>query len=140
MRARKYGASVTFDSSSFLTNLAILLIVCGITVGYPTVRIFGFYPNWSTGFRDGVITKASTKGWFWKTNELILNRTIGEYDRNMEQVFMSCPGPAAWEKVKAAGSKKVRVYYTEWYLGPWSKGSENRHVTDVVPLPEIEEQ
>lgn len=113
------------SSSSNIFNLArfgIVLLVIGIVLGAPIMKCFvGFYSNYSDGFRQGEIVKASTKGIVFVTNELQLQ--IGTSGENLHS--FSCPDEELWAKVQNVASigGKVRIDYRQWLIMPYSVGS-----------------
>lgn len=97
----------------------------------------GFYPNYSDGFRSGVLMKASTKGIFCKTTEgeLVLggfgSRVTQTQGGGINNVWaFTARDPAIRQKLEALSGQNVKIKYHQWLVKPWC-GDTDYEVVDV---------
>lgn len=99
-------------------------------------------PNYSEGFREGVIQQASQKGLFYKSfeGELVLKGLTSKTRTNGTSKFtnvwaFSATDPAVMKDLDAAAnsSKPVKLYYRQWYWAPPSQDTTYT-VYKVVPI------
>ena len=83
--------------------------------------------EYATGYRDGVIQKASVKGWPWRTRECELAmdgmriRGSGDGVKGGNVFACSVIDADVWAKVESLSpGQQVRVRYSQkWWLAPW---------------------
>lgn len=99
-------------------------------------------PNYSEGFREGVVQKASQKGLIYKSfeGELVLEGLTSKARANgtskITNVWaFSATDPAVMKDLDAAANagKTVKLYYRQWF---WAPPSQNTTYTvyKVVPI------
>lgn len=123
-----------FDKAMFSVMVWMIGGTIAFFAGYPILRLTtGFYADYSTGEREGYITKLSEKGIVFKTNESQLQVGTGNMAALQEPWAFSVPDsqlPAIQENL----GKKVRIKYTQFLLMPWRYGETDYLVTAVTPI------
>lgn len=91
----------------------------------------GLLPGYSEGERVGYITKASTKGVFWKTNELQVQIGAGEMAALQEPHPFSAPDSELFRKAGSGLGRKATVHYRQWLIMPYWIGESGYEVTAI---------
>lgn len=107
-----------------------------------SIYFFGFMPDYSDGFRSGLVQKYSVKGLIFKSNEAIMilpieGMVMSASDINVFSV--SCiprrTPDACAELARSVNTRsKVTVKYTQYLVKPVTQDSDYT-VRDVIPHP-----
>jgi hypothetical protein len=133
-RGNSYGSDVT---SGVLCFIAVAFIGGMLAMLYfiPLAGATGgFWPDYSTGTREGYITKVSVKGAFWKTNEAQIQVGTGEMAALQEPFSFSISDPAMAELVNSYLGDRVRIEYTQWLIQPYSLGETPYDCVSILPI------
>lgn len=117
-----------YDEDPELTGIVfvVLVLIFGL-LSYPLIAsTTGLVSNYSEGERIGYLTKISTKGLIWKTNEAQLQIGTGEISALQEPWDFSIPNSSLVDKAKNLQGSKVRIKYVEWLIQPYRRG-ESRY-------------
>ncbi len=90
----------------FLTAIASGIV--GIPIGFCGLAFQGLGPNYSSGERMGFITKASTKGMIFVTNEIDIQVGSGQMASLQPQHEMSVPNQAIFDTLKDSLGRRSR--------------------------------
>lgn len=116
-----------------LGSLMILLIMPLVlfVIGYPAIRFTtGLMLDYSTGEREGYVTKFSQKGIFYKTWEGQIQIGTGEMAALQEPWLFSVPDDLALSVQSHLGDR-VRVTYDEALLLPFRDGETSYLITNI---------
>ncbi len=115
---------------SFLLMTLIILFVF-----YP---IFGFTgglcSNYSSGFREGFLTKQSQKGLFYKTYEYEIQVGVGQQAALQAPFAFSVSDKDIVNQLAQLNGKRVKVYYNGWLIQPFSQGDSGYNVYKVEEI------
>ncbi len=135
MAYNNYVEATRSIAASFLRKLIIgvvVLIVLTIVATFISTQV-----PYSEGDRAGVVSKFSTKGVMFKTNEGELNvgaqGQVGNMVNNTWAFTVSDDYPDVSQKLKDAllSGKRVRLHYEQPYLKFWWMGDTEYFVTQV---------
>ncbi|MGI9462218.1 MAG: hypothetical protein ACR2NY_06580 [Alphaproteobacteria bacterium] len=109
----------------------IILLLTTILIGMGLSFFFGFMPDYSNGFRAGLVQKYSVKGIFFKSNEFILVLPIEGLvmtEGKITVIEISClpkKTPIACRELKKAVAtrEKILVEYNQWLRKPITQDS-----------------
>lgn len=108
---------------------------------FVTSLLGGIYPNYSDGFRVGVIQKASNKGLFCKATEgeLVLDgfgsaATQKQGATGLRTVWaFTARDPKVRADLERLSGSKVHVTYRQWLIQPWC-GETDYEAVSVRPV------
>ena len=103
-----------------------LLLVPAIQVGD------GLLPEYSVGYREGVIMKVSNKGVIWKTNEILLALGSKEATAFQAPIQFSIADSDILRSANEFVGKRVTIHYNEWLLMPYRIGDSGKQVTGIA--------
>lgn len=92
----------------------------------------GLLPEYSVGYREGVIMKVSNKGIIWKTNEILLALGSDKATAFQKPVQFSIVDSDVLKSANNSIGERVTVYYNEWLLMPYRIGESGKEVTNIV--------
>ena len=113
-------------------NYLILALFAVLALGGGMLSMAGFMPEYSTGFRQGYLQKASTKGIINKSVEgqLVLQgfsakdstsyakkQTVTTSTLTNTWLF-SATDPRVMRQLEAASGKQVTLHYKQWFWRP----------------------
>lgn len=125
---------------TFFSFLTVLILVPSLgVVSYPIIALTeGLLPEYSTGVREGYLTKVSIKGIIYKTNEAQIQVGTGEMAALQEPWAFSIPDQELNEKAGKLLGKRVRIHYNQWLIAPYWLGETNNILTKIEPIVQIE--
>jgi hypothetical protein len=93
----------------------------------------GLMPDYSTGTREGYLTKISEKGVIWKTHEGEMQIGTGDLAALQKPFAFSVNknNSDVYKLVYENQGKKVKLSYKGWLIMPYSIGDSNCEVVDV---------
>lgn len=91
----------------------------------------GLLPGYSEGEREGYITKISTRGVIWKTNEIEVQVGTGEQAALQAPHHFSVVDAKVLASVKTNAGKRVKIRYTQWFFQPFSRGDSGYEITSL---------
>jgi hypothetical protein len=113
----------------------VVSFVLGVVTVYPSLRAFeGLLEHYSTGVREGYLTKASQKGFVFKTFEAELQVGTGNMASLQQPWQFSIADIQVMHDVESLLGKKVRVKYNQWFIAPWRQGETQYIAWAVDPL------
>lgn len=121
-------------------NLEVVLIlaVVGVVllIGAPGIVgvTGGLLPGYSTGEREGYITKISHRGVIWKTWEGQIQVGTGNMAALQEPWGFSVVEEEILSEIQENLGNRVRVTYKEWLMQPFNRGSSGYEITSVGVL------
>lgn len=123
--------------SGIFCALAVMLIA-GLVMSLAFVPLAGvtggFWPDYSTGTREGYITKVSVKGAIWKTNEAQIQVGTGAMAALQEPFSFSISDPDMARFVEMYLGEKVRIEYTQWLVQPYRLGETPYDCVSILPI------
>lgn len=124
------------DPEYFGVALVAIGFVAAILM-VPTIRFFdGFLQRYGQGERLGFVTKCSTRGVLFVTNEVEFQVGTGQLAAVQEPFSMSCPDKATFERIRTLEGRKLRIHYNQWLLMPYRMGDTNYEIVGVTVLDE----
>lgn len=112
-------------------------VIAALVVGLPvTSWTGGLLPEYSTGFRDGYITKMSHTGLFVKTWEGQMQVGTGNQTTLQEPFKFSFVDMGVREELEMAaeGGLRVRLAYDQFFIKDYRKGGTSYIVSSVTLL------
>lgn len=129
-----------FDGLDKVLFSVIALVCWGLVyafIGYPVMRSFeGLMPGYSVGVREGYLTKLSTKGVIFDTNEAQLQIGTGQMSALQEPWQFSIPDAELNREARELLGQRVRVNYSEWLVGPFRLGETSYIAVSIEPISE----
>ena len=109
--------------------LALMLVVVAPILNLTS----GLGKGYSSGIRSGYITKASEKGFIWKTYECEMQIGSGEMSALQEPWQFSIPKSEKdlFDKVNGNIGKKAVVHYDQWLIMPARIGDSWYEATSI---------
>ena len=111
---------------------ALAWVVIALPVGLAVQATEGLLPEYSTGYREGVIMKVSNKGVIWKTNEILLALGSDKATAFQEPVPFSIVDSDVLKSANRFVGERVTVHYNEWLLMPFRVGESGKEVTSIA--------
>lgn len=106
--------------------------IAGGVVGFVIIYLgSGLMPGYSSGDRMGFITKASTKGIFFVTNEVEMQMGTGQQSAIQEPHPFSVPDRKLFDEIQSHLGEKCKVQYRQWLVMPVRVGESNYEVVAV---------
>ena len=128
------------DTEEWALMCVMVLLITGIVgaaIWYPVIGACGgFCEGYSTGSREGYLTKTSYTGWVWKTNEAQIQVGTGEMAALQEPFCFSIPDEDLMNELSKHIGKKVRISYTQWIFQPFSRGGSGYELLEFEILEE----
>jgi hypothetical protein len=125
--SRKPGA----DDAMTVVVGAFLIIVVWVACLWGCWMTTGVYRGYSVGARDGYLTKLSTKGLVFKTNEAQIQVGTGAQAALQEPFEFSIPDPDLNSQAQSLSGKHVRIHYTQWLMQPAWRGGSGYEATSI---------
>lgn len=130
----------SYDAS--ITNAVFAFLFVGCVAGVIMAMVFvplagvtgGFFDNYSTGTREGFITKVSVKGFIWKTNEAQIQVGTGQMAALQEPFSFSISDPDMALMVESYLGEKVRIEYKQWLIQPYRYGETSYDCVSILPI------
>lgn len=112
-----------------------LTFICGFIAMMVVQFTGGFYPDYSTGFRSGILMKSSTKGLLCKTveGELVLGgfgsravpQTNAQGQMGLSNVWaFTASDPAVLKRLDELAGQNVKLKYRQWWIKPFCHETE----------------
>jgi len=122
-----------FFQEGILTMSAFLaLCLVSVLVFKPTAKLTGgFYPQYSVGERIGFITKASTKGILFRTNEIDVQMGSGQQASLQPHFEASVPNQQLFEELQPNIGRECKIQYRQWLIMPMWMGDTDYEVMSV---------
>jgi hypothetical protein len=134
---RSYVRVDAFMNGLFAFGICAVLI--GAFAGIPIIKATGgLWDNYSTGIREGYVTKVSVKGVIWKTHEAQIQVGTGELAALQQPFAFSISDPLMAEYVESYLGDRVRIKYKQWYFQPYSEGESGYDCISIVPINDTE--
>lgn len=94
----------------------------------------GTYRGYSTGEREGYLTKVSEKGIIWKTYECQMQVGTGQMAALQEPFDFSIPrwNDKLYKRAQNNIGGKIRLQYVQWFVMPFRIGSTDYETTKIV--------
>ena len=121
-------AIVTLWLIGGFVSLLLSIPVLGFTTG--------FYNGYSTGTRDGFLTKVSDKGVIFKTHEAQIQVGTGQMAALQEPFEFSIKDDAVFQDIQSLLGERVRIKYSQWLIQPFRHGGSDYECTSVELLGE----
>jgi hypothetical protein len=126
-----------YDAWFAIGGIAFVGLAVAVLLAYPVSALTGgLLPGYSNGERIGYVTKASTKGVIWKTNEVEVQVGTGEMAALQAPHPLSVPDEAVFAEITSNIGRKARIHYSEWFVQPWRRGDSGYEITRVEWLGE----
>jgi hypothetical protein len=126
---------VTLVVTQEFMSAAIVAVICTILGGltfYPVAGLTGgFFANYSNGQRIGFVTKATTKGIVFRTNEIDMQMGSGQQASLSPHFECSVPNQQTFDQIQGKLGEEVKITYREWLIMPWWMGKSGYEVTKV---------
>lgn len=115
------------NTKLWIAVIAGISILCASVFASVYTVATGVYQGYSSGFRTGIIQKASVKGLFCKSTEgeLVLD-SFGSKATRVQgggQIAntwaFSAGNPDVREDLEKLSGKNVKVTYKQWFIKPW---------------------
>lgn len=111
-------------------------IAAAVVLGFATFgllgSLLGVNDDYEVGIFEGNIVSVSLKGVIWPTYEIEL--TVGQTNKDFILRNISTPDPILAGDLYDNIGKNVRIEYRQWFMSPWSVGSQNKEVIEIVPI------
>jgi hypothetical protein len=107
-------------------------VVLVVPIGFAVQFGDGLLPEYSVGYREGVIMKVSNKGIIWKTNEILLALGTDKVTAFLKPVQFSITDSDILKSANELVGERVTVHYNEWLLMPYRIGESGKQVTDIT--------
>ena len=118
----------------------IFLLSAGLAlslIGYPAIAsTTGLFDGYSSGTRDGYLTKSSVVGVIWKTTEAQIQVGTGQMAALQEPFEFSIKDSVVIAAAQEHLSQKVRVEYRQWLIQPFRYGGTSYECVSITPLDE----
>lgn len=132
-----YDGGYNDGVSAFMNGLGVAVIVTVLVsvIFVPLAGVTGgFFENYSTGTREGFITKVSVKGFFWKTNEAQIQVGTGQMAALQEPFSFSISDPDMALLVESYLGERVRIKYKQWLIQPYKYGGTSYDCVSIIPI------
>jgi hypothetical protein len=127
-------ASGDWDRVSNLLLAALCAAIALIIICRGMLSIEGLMPGYSTGEREGYLTKVSVKGFFFKTNEAQIQVGTGNMAALQEPFAFSIPDEKLAIEANNLLGKRVRIRYSQWFVMPMTMGETPYECVEIEPL------
>lgn len=118
-----------FISAAIVAILGIVLSGLGFV---PIAGLTGgFFANYSNGQRIGFITKATTKGIIFRTNEIDMQMGSGQQASLSPHFECSVTDTKTFDEIQGKLGDEVKITYREWLIMPYWMGKSGYEVTKV---------
>lgn len=116
------------DWTEKLTALIMLVVALAFVAFVAASLLGGFYPNYSGGYRVGMVQKMSNKGLFCKSmeGELVLDsfrgRTRPGEGNNyaVDNIWtFSTADPQILDALNTHAGQRVKLTYRQWFIKPF---------------------
>jgi len=140
------GARFEKDKSGDGEPLAVfLMLACVFALFMSPVALHtqGLYDGYSTGIRDGYVTKLSRTGFIFKTWEAEMQLGTGKQAALQRPFKFSVPthvNDYALKQLKKTMGQRVRVRYREWLCQPFTHGESGYDGVEVNVLKDPEDE
>ena len=120
-------------------SIGVTITVLYATLAFPigialSAATTGTLPNYSSGSRDGYLTKISQEGAIWKTWECEMQVGTGEQAALQNLFEFSIRDGAVVDLAHDLQSQRVRVTYRRWFVQPWRYGATDYEAVRIEPL------